>query len=77
MEEQKTCDILRALSLHPSIETKKPPIQILDRRLKIIRQRPTLPPGDPSSTIGAGGLNGSVRNGKRCDPSAMVTGKIQ
>ena len=44
---------------------------------KIIRRRPTLPPGDPSSTIGAGGLNGSVRNGKRCDPSAMVTGKIQ
>ncbi len=39
------------------------------------RQRPTLPPGDPSSTIGAGGLNCSVRNGKRCCPSAIVTGK--
>src|SRR5712691_8640100 len=38
------------------------------------RQRPTLPPGDPGSTIGAGGLNGRVRNGNGCDPSAMVTG---
>src|SRR5688572_26828289 len=38
------------------------------------RQRPTLPPGCPDSTIGAGGLNGRVRNGNGCDPSAMVTG---
>ncbi len=38
------------------------------------RQRPTLPPGYPDSTIGAGGLNGRVRNGNGCDPSAMVTG---
>src|SRR5262245_31623417 len=39
-----------------------------------IRQRPTLPHGYPSSTIGAGGLNDSVRNGKRCGPSAIATG---
>src|ERR671918_394315 len=38
------------------------------------RQRPTLPPCCPDSTIGAGGLNGRVRNGNGCDPSAMVTG---
>jgi hypothetical protein len=38
------------------------------------RQRPTLPPGYPGSTIGAGGLNGRVRNGNGCDPSAMITG---
>ena len=38
------------------------------------RQRPTLPPGCPDSTIGAGGLNYRVRNGNGCDPSAMVTG---
>jgi hypothetical protein len=38
------------------------------------RQRPTLPPSRPDSTIGAGGLNGRVRNGNGCDPSAMVTG---
>jgi hypothetical protein len=37
-------------------------------------RRPTLPPGLPGSTIGAGGLNFSVRNGKRCFPSAIATG---
>jgi len=37
------------------------------------RRRPTLPRGRPRSTIGAGGLNFSVRNGKRCDPSAKAT----
>ena len=42
--------------------------------MKKSRQRPTLPPGYPGSTIGAGGLNGRVRNGNGCDPSAMVTG---
>ena len=46
----------------------------LDRMVKKSRQRPTLPPGYPGSTIGAGGLNGRVRNGNGCDPSAMVTG---
>ena len=44
------------------------------RMKKKSRQRPTLPPGYPGSTIGAGGLNGRVRNGNGCDPSAMVTG---
>ena len=38
-------------------------------------RRPTLPPGFPGSTIGAGGLNFSVRNGKRCSPSAIAAGK--
>jgi hypothetical protein len=38
------------------------------------RQRPTLPQGCPCSTIGAGGLSFSVRNGKRRFPSAMATG---
>src|SRR6266571_6281863 len=37
------------------------------------RRRPTLPGGCPPSTIGAEGLNGSVRNGKRCFPLAMAT----
>ena len=36
-------------------------------------QRPTLPHGHPSSTIGAGGLNCRVRNGIGCNTSAMVT----
>ena len=43
--------------------------------LEIKGQRPTLPPGLPGSTIGAGGLNFSVRNGKRCFPSAIATPK--
>jgi hypothetical protein len=38
------------------------------------RQRPTLPEGLPSSTIGAEGLNFCVRNGYRCFPFAIVTG---
>src|SRR6476619_6759977 len=37
------------------------------------RRRPTLPGGCPPSTIGAEGLNGSVRNGKRCFPLAIAT----
>ena len=40
-----------------------------------IRRLPTLPGGLPPSTIGAGGLNYCVRNGNRCDPSAIATGK--
>ncbi len=39
------------------------------------RQRPTLPPRYQGSTIGAGGLNFCVRNGNRCGPSAITTGK--
>ena len=39
------------------------------------RQRPTLPQGYPCSTIGAGGLNFSVRDGKRWGPAAMATCK--
>src|SRR5688572_6088654 len=49
-------------------------IEASERRKEKSRQRPTLPPGYPGSTIGAGGLNGRVRNGNGCDPSAMVTG---
>ena len=40
------------------------------------RRRPTLPHSLPCSTIGAGGLNFSVRNGKRCFPSAIATPKF-
>ena len=41
-------------------------------RSKKNRRRPTLPGGCPPSTIGAGGLNFSVRNGKRCNPAAIT-----
>lgn len=38
-----------------------------------IPRRPTLPPGCPGSTIGAGGLNFRVRNVTGCVPSAKAT----
>src|SRR6266568_1045925 len=41
------------------------------------RQRPTLPPGYPDSTIGAGGLNFRVRKGNGCLPSAIVTERAE
>ena len=44
----------------------------LARPLDVFRRRPTLPGGCPPSTIGAGGLNCSVRNGKRCTPAAIT-----
>ena len=37
------------------------------------RRRPTLPPGRPGSTIGAGGLHFRVRDGTGCFPSAIAT----
>ena len=37
---------------------------------------PTLPQGDPCSTIGALGLNFRVRNGIGWIPRAIVTGKV-
>src|SRR5437773_7033449 len=64
---------------HPSRQHKSPDalrsIGALGRDDEMkSRQRPTLPPGYPGSTIGAGGLNCRVRNGNGCDPSAMITG---
>ena len=38
------------------------------------RQRPTLPPSCPGSTIGTNGLNFRVRNGNGCSPAVKVTG---
>jgi hypothetical protein len=40
------------------------------------RRRPTLPGSLLPSTIGAGGLNGRVRNGNGCAPSAIATGNL-
>ena len=42
------------------------------RLLDLTRRQPTFPL--LCSIIGAEGLNGRVRNGNGCDPSAMVTG---
>jgi hypothetical protein len=43
-------------------------------RCEVNRRRPTLPGPCGPSTIGAEGLNCSVRNGKRCFPLAIATG---
>ena len=43
---------------------------------EINRRRPTLPGPCGPSTIGAVGLNCSVRNGKRCFPHAKATGNL-
>ena len=53
--------------------TKKKPRCQAPGLQAVLGRRPTLPPGLPGSTIGAGGLNFSVRNGKRCFPSAIAT----
>ena len=45
--------------------------------LNLIRRRPTLPGARAPSTIGAGGLNFSVRNGKRCTPAAMTAESVK
>jgi hypothetical protein len=39
-------------------------------------QRPTLPGTCVPSTIGAGGLNGRVRDGNECVPSAIATRQV-
>src|SRR5205085_10978276 len=44
---------------------------------KLERRRPTLPGPRGPSTIGAEGLNCSVRNGKRCIPLAKATATCQ
>ena len=49
------------------------PSRLSAKGVRRFRRRPTLPQGLPSSTIGAGGLNYCVRNGYRCDPSAITT----
>src|SRR5215211_4264897 len=54
----------------PSTTTSRPG----GRLVKKNRRRPTLPGPCEPSTIGAVGLNCSVRNGKRCFPHAIATG---
>ena len=62
----------RMLTGGPSTTSSRPEAA---RSLKKNRQRPTLPGPCEPSTIGAEGLNCSVRNGKRCFPLAKATGK--
>ena len=61
----------------PSAERKRPRLERTRRgRVKKNRRRPTLPGPCGPSTIGAEGLNGSVRKGKRCFPLAIATGNL-
>src|SRR5262249_38016372 len=60
-----------ALALKRKAQERVLSFQIIPRR------RPTLPRSLPRSTIGAGGLNGRVRNGNGGGPSAKVTGKAE
>jgi hypothetical protein len=57
-------------SLTPETMTSRPAGRLVRRN----RRRPTLPGPCEPSTIGAVGLNCSVRNGKRCFPHAIATG---
>ncbi len=53
---------------------KAPHLAVRGLLSRLFRRRPTLPGGDPPSTIGAGGLNFRVRDGNGCDSTAMATG---
>ena len=50
------------------------PSDLYSSENKKTRQRPTLPPSCPGSTIGTNGLNFRVRNGNGCGPAVKVTG---
>jgi hypothetical protein len=59
------------------IKNKKarPPIIMADRAFLNLNPAASYSPiGRPYSTIGAGGLNGRVRDGIGCDTSAIATG---
>src|SRR5574344_2706600 len=59
------------LSVIP-INTKSPEL-LLVRDFSSSKEAATYSPALHCSTIGAGGLNFSVRNGKRWDPAAITT----
>jgi hypothetical protein len=52
------------------------PASFLAGAPNLFRQRPTLPPTQSGSTIGAEGLNFRVRNGIGCIPLAKATGNL-
>ena len=64
----------RATAFTAARARKKPPNRAASQRKN--RRRPTLPGPRGPSTIGAEGLNFSVRNGKRCFPLAIATGNF-
>ena len=53
---------------------QRSPFTIADKRASVIKKMAaSYSPALHCSTIGAGGLNFSVRNGKRWDPAAITT----
>ena len=52
---------------------KKRALQSCDHRALTVKKAATYSPTLHCSTIGASGLNFSVRNGKRWDPAAITT----
>ena len=62
----------RLAARRPTTTTSRPAGRLVRRN----RRRPTLPGPCEPSTIGAVGLNCSVRNGKRCFPHAIATGNF-
>src|SRR5690606_29509409 len=65
---------LRLFARKRPVKKKSAPREERGAGEKVCRQRATLPPGFPGSTITAEGLNFRVRNGNGWVPLAMVTG---
>jgi hypothetical protein len=68
------CDPARAVPARDPARTTTNGPPVWATRSQINRRRPTLPGPCGPSTIGAEGLNCSVRKGKRCFPLAIATG---
>ena len=64
---------LPPLRLHPSKRKKESPGDKSPGLSRVWKEAATYSPALHCSTIGAGGLNFSVRNGKRWDPAAITT----
>ena len=62
------------LSYHNNIQKRRSPEDIVSSGLPFLKKvAASYSPALHCSTIGAGGLNFSVRNGKRWDPAAITT----
>ena len=70
LNHNSSCELI---NYNWNINTKKPRVHV-ELRAFVKWRRPTLP--RVCSTIGAVGLNFSVRNGKRWNPVAITTGNI-
>ena len=60
-------------TLHSTLNNEKGPLTNVGKRALSSKKAATYSPALHCSTIGAGGLNFSVRNGKRWNPAAIAT----